>query len=375
MIENVSIQFWIILILAVSLLVIGIRLYLRLIARSNPKLFYSNAIVSWLLISLFPVVLLFSVFQNSSLTGELTETRFGTITVGGAFGAFFVLWIMGTWNTLKAINADYSEETIRKLNEQISNLQSQLNRGDGAPRNTTIIPECRKIEYEFTYRRKKRTLGLVTGDLGQVRGIDLWVNSENTNFQMARFYDPSISGLIRYMGAIKDKEGNVRVDTIADALRDCVLEENAVAGNSNMHFPSIKPGLAFTTTAGNLEASHGVQGIIHVATVFGEIGQGYTPIKNLGICVQNALEQADKFACDKNKKKVSVIFPLFGTGAAGGSLESAAKNLFYSALAYFETNQDSRVDKLYFLVWKQFEKETCVKVLDDIEILIPRQPA
>ena len=171
MIEGVTTQFWIILGVAITLLVVGIILYLMLIRRSNPKLFYSNAIISWLLISLFPVVLLFSVFQNSSMSGELKDTTFGTITVGGAFGAFFVLWIMGTWNTLKAINADYSEETITKLNEQIANLGEQFELLKAKPKDTRIITETRKIEYEFMYRRKKRILGLITGDIRRFEGL------------------------------------------------------------------------------------------------------------------------------------------------------------------------------------------------------------
>lgn len=371
---GLNLEFWVILATALLLLYLGIRLYLKLIQRSNPKLFYSTIIISWVLISLFPVVLLFSVFQDSSLTGELTDTSFGTIAVGGAFGAFFVLWIMGTRNTLKAINADHGEETIKTLNEQISNLQNQFRKLEAAPRDTRIIPECSKIEYEFTYGRK-RILGLVTGDIRQVRGIDLWVNSENTNLQMARFYDLSISGLIRYMGARKDREGNVIEDTIANALMNCVLEERMVDGTNRNHFPSIKPGLAFTTTSGDLKESHGVHGIIHVTTVFGETGQGYTPIKNMGTCVQNALYQADMFARQEKRKKVSIVFPLFGTGTGNSDLDSVTKNLFYSALAYFESKPTSRVDKVYFLVWKQFEKEACVKVLDDIQILIPKKPS
>lgn len=371
---EVSLEFWVILATALLLLYLGVQLYLKLIQRSNPKLFYSTVIISWVLISLFPVVLLFSVFQDSSLSGQLTDTSFGTITVGGAFGAFFVLWVMGTRNTLKAIHADNNEETIKKLNEQISNLQNQFHKLEAAPKDTRIIPECSKIEYEFLYGRK-RILGLVTGDIQQVSGVDLWVNSENTNLQMARFYDPSISGLIRYLGARKDREGNVIEDTVANALMACVREENMLGGTNENYFPSIKPGLAFTTTSGNLLESHGVHGIIHVATVFGEIGQGYTPIKNLGTCVQNALYQADIFARNVNRKGVSIIFPLFGTGTGKGELDGVTRNLFHSALTYFETKPNSRVTKVYFLVWKEYEREACVKVLDDIPSLTPRKPS
>jgi O-acetyl-ADP-ribose deacetylase (regulator of RNase III) len=371
---NISFEFISILVVALLLLTYGVWLYLKLIKRSNPKLFYSSVMISWVLISLFPVVLLFSVFQDSSLTGELTGTSFGTITVGGAFGAFFVLWIMGTRNTLKAINADNNEETIYTLNEQIKNLEDQFAELKSRPRDTRIIPESRKIEYYFTYNKKKRILGMITGDIQQIRGIDLWVNSENTNLQMGRFYDPSMSGLIRYLGAKKDKEGNVIEDTIASALMDSVKEEVIEDGTNRNDFPSVKPGLAFTTTSGNLKTSHGVQGIIHVTTVFGEIGQGYTPIKNLGICVQNALRQADQFASDNKRKNVSIVFPLFGTGSAKGRLEDIAQNLFYAVLSYFETRQESQIEKVYFLAWKEYEKNECVNVLNNIADLTPRKP-
>lgn len=360
---NLSLEFISILVVALLLLSYGVWLYLRLIKRSNPKLFYSTVMISWVLISLFPVVLLFSVFQDSSLTGELTGTSFGTITVGGAFGAFFVLWIMGTRNTLKAINADRNEETIKMLNEKISDLNNQFEELKSRPKDTRIIAESKKIEYEFKYK-KRRILGMITGDIQQVRGIDLWVNSENTNLQMARFYDPTMSGLIRYLGAIKDEEGNVTDDVVARALLESVGDE----------FPSVKPSLAFTTTSGSLKETHGVQAIIHVTTVFGEVNRGYTPIKNLGICVQNALVQAEKFAETNNRRNVSIVFPLFGTGAAKGKIDDVAQNLFYAALSYFETSQDSRIEKVYFLAWKEYEKEKCVNVLNNIANLTPMKP-
>jgi len=362
---NLSLEFVSILVVALLLLSYGVWLYLRLIKRSNPKLFYSTVMISWVLISLFPVVLLFSVFQDSSLTGELTDTSFGTITVGGAFGAFFVLWIMGTRNTLKAINADHSSETIKTLNEKIRDLHEQFDELKAKPKDTRIIAESRKIEYEFKYNKKKRILGMITGDIQQVRGIDLWVNSENANLQMAQFYDPSMSGLIRYLGAIKDEEGNVTEDIVAKALLESVKDD----------FPSVKPGLAFTTTPGSLKESHGVQAIIHATTVFGEVGRGYTPIKNLGTCVQNALVQADKFADTNKKRNVSIVFPLFGAGTAKGKLDGVAQSLFHATLSYFETTPDSRIEKVYFLAWKEYEREKCVDVLNNITDLTPIKPS
>lgn len=370
-------QFWVILGIAMLLLGAGVVLYLFLIRRSNPKLFYSTVIISWVLISLFPVVLLFSVFNDSSLNANFTESNFGTIAVGGAFGAFFVIWYMGTRNTLKAIKDDHNEEKVKALTEENKNLKDQIVDLKGKPQNTKPIPESKKIDYEFTFNKKKRTLGLVTGDLQQVRDIDLWVNSENTNLQMARFYDTSISGLIRYLGAKKDEEGNVTEDIVANDLIRSVsgtIADNSIKKNE---FPSVKPSMAFITTSGELKRTHNVQGIIHVATVFGEINQGYTPLKNMGVCVQNALAKADEFAANEKEKRdaVSIIFPLLGTGTAKGNLESVVQSLFYSVLSYFETKRDSRIEKVYFLAWKVYERDECIKVLDEIKSLTPKQPS
>ena len=59
---------------------------------------------------------------------------------------------------------------------------------------------------------------VVTGDIQNVRGVDIWVNSENTDMQMARHFDRSVSGVIRYGGAKKDGDDHVEVDMIADEL-------------------------------------------------------------------------------------------------------------------------------------------------------------
>src|SRR5215204_2563325 len=50
-----------------------------------------------------------------------------------------------------------------------------------------------------------KRLSVITGDIRERRDIDVWVNSENTNMQMSRFYDRSLSAVIRYEGAEKDE--------------------------------------------------------------------------------------------------------------------------------------------------------------------------
>src|SRR5262249_7869281 len=62
-------------------------------------------------------------------------------------------------------------------------------------------------------------IGIKTGAILAVRGVDVWVNSENTDMMMDRVIGRTISANIRYGGAEKDEAGNVYEDTIADDLR------------------------------------------------------------------------------------------------------------------------------------------------------------
>ena len=48
-----------------------------------------------------------------------------------------------------------------------------------------------------------KEIGMITGDIQNIKEIDVWVNSENTNMQMARHFDRSISATIRYLGRKK----------------------------------------------------------------------------------------------------------------------------------------------------------------------------
>jgi hypothetical protein len=139
----------------------------------------------------------------------------------------------------------------------------------------TILQDARKnwkrerIETlrDYPYRIRKhpnRRINVITGDIKGWPGIDVWVNSENTNMQMARFYDRSLSAMIRYEGAEKDDNGEIVRDTIA-------LELAAALGDRE----SVTPGTVYVTSAGALAATRGVKKIFHAATTQGFPGSGY----------------------------------------------------------------------------------------------------
>jgi len=192
----------------------------------------------------------------------------------------------------------------------------------------------------------EKVVGIVTGDIQNIKNIDIWVNSENTNMQMARHYDRSISGTIRYMGAKKDAAKRVVDDVIA-------IELDAIVGNRG-----VDPAVVIATGAGELTKTNGVKKIFHAAAVRGQVGRGYLPIPDIYECVRNALELADSLELE-NEDLHSIVFPLMGTGTTKLSAQGIANQLIDTAVSYLEENPESRINKIFFLAYNKQDFELC----------------
>ena len=199
-----------------------------------------------------------------------------------------------------------------------------------------------------------KQIGIITGDLQKVEEVDVWVNSENINMQMARPYDRSISAMIRFLGAKKDQTDAVEDDIIANELSKALGNKTSVA-----------PGTVLYTSAGDLAVTNNVKRILHAASVIGQPGGGYSTIENISICVRNALAVLD----DKRKLGVenlqSILFPLMGTGDAKRNSEDVAKDLVDEAIAYLEDNPDSNVKKVFFLAHNERDLELCERIMNN----------
>ena len=204
-----------------------------------------------------------------------------------------------------------------------------------APPERRIIESTDFYEYEIDIATDVR-VGFVTGDIGKLKDIDVWVNSENLNMQMARFHDASISGAIRWLGAKKNKSQRVIEDTIALELAA------AVEGCTE-----VDAGVVIPTGSGALLATNGVKRIFHAAAVTGQPRRGYRPIPDIGACVTNALELMDQEAESYSLK--SIAFPLIGTGVGGSSIPEAMKTLVKHVLAYLKKTPSTKIRRIYFL--------------------------
>lgn len=207
-----------------------------------------------------------------------------------------------------------------------------------------------RSQEEKLYLLKKlpdKEIGYITGNIKNVKGVDVWVNSENTNMEMARPFERSISSTIRYEGAKKDRAGYVEKDLIADDLKRIMNGRDA------------KPGSVIPTISGELERTNGVKRIFHAASVVGQPGEGYKPINNIADCISNALDLIDNDEELASEDLHSIIFPLMGTGTTKLSAQGIADNLIDAALNYLEQNPDSKVNKIYFLAYNEQDKGIC----------------
>jgi O-acetyl-ADP-ribose deacetylase (regulator of RNase III) len=191
-----------------------------------------------------------------------------------------------------------------------------------------------------------KQIGMITGDIQNVKEIDVWVNSENTNMQMARPFERSISATIRFMGAKKDRAGRVSDDLIANDLREAV-------GTCD-----VAPGTVIYTTAGELQRTNNVKKIFHAAAVTGQPGRGYMPITDINECIRNSLELIDSEDM-ADEEIYSILFPLMGTGTTQLSAQGIANLLIDTAVCYLEENPESKVEKVYFLAYSEQDLELC----------------
>ena len=197
----------------------------------------------------------------------------------------------------------------------------------------------------------KTELCIITGELRNIHGIDIWVNSENTNMQMARFYEPFVSSLIRYEGAEKTITGHVKQDTINNELQ---------AVMDGQH--SVPPAHVMPTGSGQLKAKNGVKRIFHVAAVSGTIARGYRVVESVEQCVTNALRLADSEPFRQEGLR-SILFPLLGISTPLKSERETVESLFTAATSYVRDYPATGIEQIYFLAWSENELDLCRAIL------------
>jgi O-acetyl-ADP-ribose deacetylase (regulator of RNase III) len=298
--------------------------------------------ISWLLLALFPVILLFSFFPQSEFSAG-----FMGATMTGAAGLFVFIWWYGPRAMRTAGRLDEEKKANAALRKRLD-TEEKIRR----PRQ---IAETRTYDYTVA-GHPERKIVLITGDLRNVKDVDVWVNSENTDMQMSRFHERSISAVIRYEGA--------RRDPLTERVtEDCVADELGAQVRANV---PVEPGTAIVTAPHQLAGRNGVMGIVHAAVVHGTAGAGYRQVDNLGACVRNVFLRAEQIE-DGGRRAASIVFPIFGTGEAGAEIEPTVRSMLAAILAHLGDNSPQRIETVYLLAYTDAELAVCEKAFDECD--------
>ena len=334
-----------VLVCAGLVLMLGGSLYLSGTKRKHLPPHLGRLALAWLLIALCPVFLIFLFFPESTV-----ESGFAWGKATGAVAFFLVVWGLGIHYAVKAESLPATD------NERNMSASSPTQDTD------TALLTSGDVEQFKLVRAPKKRLALVPGGIDNVKFADVWVNSENTNMQMARFFDRSISGVTRYLGAKRNQQGDVTEDLIANELAEKLGSSLAVVS-----------GTVLDTGPGELAGTHNVVRILHVAAVVGELNRGYAPVRDIAACASNALTHAEKLAAQGGDIS-SVVLPLFGAGTAKGSLSTIVSEVLHATVDYLERHPNGPIAVVYVLNFTQQERRLCRTALETDERLHALKP-
>jgi O-acetyl-ADP-ribose deacetylase (regulator of RNase III) len=189
---------------------------------------------------------------------------------------------------------------------------------------------------------------LATGDMAQMRGIDVLVNSENNYMQMARIYENEVlSSVLRREGSWMTA-GRIKADSVQIELDEQIAKSPHYGKSKPIEMEQVIP-----THAGHPQsqlAKNGARYIFHAATVYVRpttrtvrpIDSDASVEKAVRNCLEKVIEvhqnrgvispkgstrrkQEEKEAEQYNANPIkSIVFPLFGTGRGGRSILEVA---------------------------------------------------
>lgn len=236
-----------------------------------------------------------------------------------------------------------------------------------------------KQEFELKNSKSsgpRRIVGYYAGDIGDVRDVDVWVNSTNTEFLMDSIHHNTLSARIRLLGA------KIAGNMIEEDLIQRAIDLRLGIGKG------MEIGNVLDTEAGSLTKSHNVRRLLHVATakwrVNGDRFENTPPIiTDLVKCVTRTLETCDRLnsGIDSRFRRTyrSIILPLFGASmdfarpedpkASTGTSTKKEKRTLYidvqnlcgelipAAVKYLEEHPKSSIERIYFLAYSGLEEE------------------
>ncbi len=198
------------------------------------------------------------------------------------------------------------------------------------------------VEFTIEGLASDQRIVLATGDIQEIQEYKpaVVVSLESMYLQLARYYDLSVSGILRYMDAERSSEGMVVRDSLNESLQ-------GVIKTKKINLPASLASVIATPT--DQLANFGVRYIFHVAALQGGVGEGYyTPPTLVDDCVRNCF---DRFAeLTKEDKTInSILFPMIGAGSSQLSPLDIAEQILKPAIKKMRARPLCKT--FYLLAW------------------------
>lgn len=228
------------------------------------------------------------------------------------------------------------------------------------PAQTTIQEGERRSELYARYPLRAcpdKAVGIATGNIAELKNVDVLVNSENDYLYMDSVWRNTVSASLNAFGARRDEHGEIVELTIAKEL------EQARKG-----MPArVPPATVLVTSSGSLR-NNGVRHILHAVTVKTRQRGGLDEITDveLGLCVIKALREIDYLnqtvyhPAQPEPPLRTITFPLLATGEGKRPITPTAKILIERAVEHFLLYPDTLIDSVYFTAYRKDQ-------LDDLE--------
>lgn len=331
--------------------------------------------VGVLIFPLMPAIILFVIIFPTSSDASLQYLG----KLSGPIAAYIVVALLARRFVEKDISAEEKQENIETLQgllksaendlkqtkeelQHITSRYKELNKSIETARPKPLSSGSDLIYYHPQDRQ--RQIIIRTGDIRNVRNIDVIVNSENTDMVPARIYDTAISGALRYLDAEIGNDGYV--------IRDCMFEKLQEEIRSKGARLPVRAGVVFATPTTRLN-ERGVKYIFHTAAVKGEIGAGYQPIvEQLDQCIQNCYRKFTEIH-SQGKQIATLLFPLLGAGSAKLSPQDAA-NLILPEIIRGMTDVP-QVQATYILAWVESHKQALLSAAQKLHLEVANATA
>jgi O-acetyl-ADP-ribose deacetylase (regulator of RNase III) len=209
-------------------------------------------------------------------------------------------------------------------------------------------------------RLPHKYVGIATGNIAEISGADVLVNTENDRLLMDHIEGRTISAALNYYSAKWSDTGELLEETIKQDLQA-----------ARRHLPErLPPGTVIPTAATGSLKNIGVRYVIHAVSVHGERVKWVQPATRveLGRCVTNTLACVD----DLNRQYFrsatplrTIVFPVFAAGEGGLKISDIAPTLIERVIDYLETHE-THIECAYFVGYNEPSFQAVKAAFDSI---------